>query len=263
MYETVESWAEDFVRTEVLAHKLAPPPRPERWAIDPAPLRIAAPGRPPELTVVARAPRSLRRGELRDPQKRARLLHTFWHHELQAAELFAWAVLAFPAAPPAFRAGLLELLDDELRHMALYAERLAALGSAPGAFPVRDWFWMRVPQCSSPLQFVALLGLGLEGGNLDHAERFAEWLDAAGDPASAAVQRRVGREEISHVRFAARWFAHWEGALDFERWQRALVPPLTSRMFRGAQLARTARRAAGLDDAFLDAWQRAWRDEAP
>lgn len=267
---TVEAWCRAYIASTDLGHKTCPPALPDRddarsWEpVDRAPERIERPGRPPQLQVVARAPRSVKRGQLVDPQRRAQLLHTFWHHELQAAELFAWAVLAFPDTPREFRSGLLDLLHDELRHMRMYAGRLTALGSEPGAFPVRDWFWQRVPQCRTARQFVALLGVGLEGGNLDHAERFAEWFAAAGDPQSAKVQDVVGREEIAHVRFAVRWLRHWqgsEGPLDFATWSGDLIAPLTPMMFRGPQVARARRRAAGLDDAFVDSLQH-WSPEA-
>ncbi|MCC6782192.1 MAG: DUF455 family protein [Planctomycetes bacterium] len=250
---TIEDWARHLVTTTQLADKLAPPPPPADFDERPRIERIAAPGRPTELVVVARSPRSLRRGELRDPHKRARQLHAMAHHELQAAELFAWAILAFADAPRDFRAGLLRLCLDELRHLRAYARRLVDLGSRFGAHPVRDWFWQRVPDCRTPLQFAALVGLGLEGGNLDHAARCAEEFLAVGDDESAAVQRMVERDEIEHVRFAAQWFATWTGGLSFDRWRRELVAPLTPTMMRGRTINRTARAAAGLDAEFLDA----------
>ena len=57
---------------------------------------------------------------MRDPAQRARILHALANHELQAIELFAWALLAFPDAPLAFRRGLVAILADEQRHLALY-----------------------------------------------------------------------------------------------------------------------------------------------
>jgi len=252
---TVERWAFDYVRSRDLAHKTAPPPPPDAWAHPrPAALRLRAPGRPPELRVVPRTARSLRRHELRSVKKRAAQIHTFWHHELQAAELMCWAVLAFPDAEEGFRRGLLRIAGDELRHMGLYAGHLARLGFAVGDFPVRDWFWQRVPQCRDPLQFVALLGLGLEGGNLDHSQRYDAWFEEVGDHDAAAIQRVVCRDEIGHVAFAARWFAEWTGgAVDFERWCRELVPPLTPALLRGRPLNRSARLDAGLPPEFVDA----------
>lgn len=247
---TVERWLFDYVTTTSLAHKLTPPPRPERWADD-GPRRLAAPGRPPELRVEARARKRPRRGALSSPARRAELFHTFLHHELQAAELFAWAALAFPDTPRAFRAGLLGILDDELRHMTLYRQHLLALGADFGAFPVRDWFWQRVPACETPLAFVALMGLGLEGANLDHAARFADELEQAGDLDGARLERRIGEEEIPHVRFARFWWERWAGTLELDAWARTLPPPLSPALLRGEPIAREARRRAGFDDAFV------------
>ncbi len=124
---------------------------------------------------------------------------------------------------------------------------------------MRDWFWERVPTCREPVEFVALVGLGLEAGNLDHSERFVEWFTAAGDDDAAAIQRTVCREEVAHVRFAAKWFAHWTGGLEFDTWRRTLVAPLTPSLFRGRELNRPAREAAGMTAEFLDALA-AWDD---
>ena len=90
---------------------------PGDWEVAPEAPAARTPGRPAELVVVAHADKM--RG-LAVQSGRARALHTFLHHELQAAELMAWAVLAFPDAPRAFRRGLLRIALDEVRHMRLY-----------------------------------------------------------------------------------------------------------------------------------------------
>jgi len=247
---TVEQWVERLIRATTLTEKLAPPPAPTRWAEAPTSLRIAAPGRPPELEIVLRAPKRPR--SLRSDLARARVLHTFAPHELPAAELMGWALLAYADAPQDFRRGLLRIIHDELRHARLYLDRVEALGHHFGEFPVRDWFWERLPACETPLAYVASMGVGFEGGNLDHSRRFAEAFRAVGDEAGAHAQERVGREEIAHVRFALRWFRHFAGDFDFERWTREIVPPLSPMVMRGSPLDRASRREAGLDDAFLD-----------
>ena len=179
-------------------------------------------------------------------------MHTFLHHELQAAELFAWAVLAFPTAPQPFREGLVQLCREELTHLALYVEHLNELGFAVGDFPVRDWFWSRVAKCTDAIAFVALQGLGLEGANLEHSPRFAAWFRDAGDEAGARILERVAEEEIGHVAFATRWFERLSGApLDYDRWCAALPAPLTPAILKGRPLNRRARAQAGMDDAFL------------
>jgi uncharacterized ferritin-like protein (DUF455 family) len=257
--QTVERWAWDYVTSTSLAQKLAPPPVPDRWEDSPPVRRIPAPGRPPELRVV---PRAAKKRGLGSPGGRAQAMHNFLHHELQAAELMMWALLAFPGAPAAFRAGLVRIACDEVRHMNLYAGEIARLGHEVGDFVVRDWFWERVPACPDPLAFVAVMGLGLESANLEHASAFAARFREAGDPAAARVQELVGREEILHVRFGASWFVTWSGGLDFESWRRALPPPLSPWLMRARPLARQARLLAGFTPSFLDALD-AWQPDAP
>ncbi len=254
---TVERWAWDYVTSTSLEHKLAPepPPSPRRWEEQPPARRIGAPGRPPELHVTDRADKT--RG-LRAPSGRARALHTFLHHELQAAELMAWALLAFPDAPLEFREGLIRIALDEARHMRMYATHIERLGHRVGEFPVRDWFWTRVPTCRDPASFVAVMGLGLESANLEHTSTFATRFREAGDEDGARVQELVGLEEIAHVRFGVRWFAHFTGGLEFQTWMRALPEPLTPLLMRGRPVRRDARLRAGQPDRFideLDAWQ--------
>jgi len=256
---TVERWAWDYVLTTSLAAKLAPPPPPETWEVDPPVRRLVAPGRPAELVVTARAPK---RRSLATPEGRARALHTFLHHELQAAELMAWALLAFPDTPTELRAGLARIALDEARHMRLYAAQIERLGHRVGEFAVRDWFWERIPSCADPASFVATMGLGLESANLEHTATFAARFREAGDEEGARAQEIVGLEEIAHVRFGARWFAELRGPLEFGAWQRALVPPLSPLLMRGRPLQRDARRRAGVPDDFLDQLD-AWQPESP
>ncbi|WP_437280022.1 DUF455 family protein [Sorangium sp. So ce375] len=219
---TVERWAWDYVLSTDLEHKLSPPPVPSLWESDATlstssgapspPRRLDRPGRPAALHISARAQKSPGPEALRNPARRAQLFHAFLHHELQAAELMAWALLAFPETPRAFRVGLVRIALDEVRHMRLYAAYLAAIGHRFGDFPVRDWFWSRVPAAASPAQFVAVMGMGLEGGNLDHTARFAERFRAIGDVEGAELTERVCAEEIPHVRFGVRWFRRFTQA---------------------------------------------------
>ncbi len=257
---TLERWAYDYVVSVDLAYKLSPGPAPRALEASAPVRRIARPGRPAALSRRGRPRKTPSAEALRSPARRAELVHTFLHHELQAAELFCWAVLAFPGTPAAFRRGLARIARDETRHMRGYAAYLSSLGYEVGAFPVHDWFWERIPAAPDAASFVAVLGLGFEGANLDHTARFAERFRAAGDSAGAEVIERVGHEELAHVRFARRWFAHFTGGLDFATWRAALPPPLSPLLFRGKPVARAARLRAGLDEAFVDALE-AWTPE--
>lgn len=253
---SVEAWALEYICTCSLGHKLAPPLPPRHFEPSPVARRLIAPGRPPEL-------RAARRGrevpdDLSAPSARAKLLHAFFHHELQAAELMCWALLAFADAERRFRAGLLGICLDEIRHMNLYRAQIERLGFGLGDFAVRDWFWRRVPSCEGPLAFVALMGMGLEAANLEHAPHFGERLAAAGDAEAAAVQELIAREELGHVRFAVRWFERWTGGQDFERWRELLPPPLSPLLMRGNPFDRAARLRAGMSPALVAALER-WR----
>jgi uncharacterized ferritin-like protein (DUF455 family) len=246
---TIEDWCNRLVSTCDLAEKLTPGAPPRAWATPAHARRLERPGRPPELVVRPRSARTPR--SLADPRARARVLHTFVHHELQAAELFAWAILAFPDTPVTFRAGLLARCTEELEHLARYREGLARRGYAFGDFEVRDWLWQRVTGSPDATAFVALLGIGLEGANLEHSARFAAAFRTAGDEDGARILESVGAEEVAHVAFARTWFERFTGRpLDYRHWRECLPPPLTPSMLRGKPLQREARRRAGLDEAF-------------
>lgn len=251
----VRAYALSIVTGDTLAAKLAAPPAGVAIEDGEAALRLAAPGRPTTLAMVAgREVKVPPLAGMRDPQQRARILHALANHELQAIELFAWALLAFPDAPSAFRTGLLAILVEEQRHFALYCERLAAHGVAFGDHPVTGHFWNKLDHLGSPLEFVCAMGLTFENANLDFAGDYAAAARAAGDEATAQVLERVHDDEISHVRFAYVWLrrlsgdrAPWDAYLEHTRF------PLGPRRARGARFDREARRRAGFDDAFIDA----------
>ena len=253
----VEQWCLAFVESTDERTKLDPPAPPDasdatRWSENTVARPDVRPGRPATWRVEKQSPKTPRPGALVRREIRAQLMHTFCHHELQAAELFAWGILAFPETPRDFRTGLLMLAQQELTHLRLYRQHLEVLGSRFGEYPLRDWFWERVTQCDNPASFVGLLGLGLEGANLEHSARFADAFRAAGDDDGARILDRVEREETAHVAFALRWFEHFTGApLDYDRWRATLPAPLTPALLRGRPLNRTARLRAGMDETFL------------
>jgi len=260
---TLERWAYDYITCDSLRAKMEPGVPPTLRVQHVVPLRVEPPGRPKELQVSwdkYKAPRSAH--ALRSPEKRAHLLHTFWHHELQAAELLCWAVLAFPDTPPAFGRGLINICLDEIRHMSMYREQLRRLGFDVGSFPVRDWFWERAPAATTARQFLALMGLGFEAGNLDHSQRFEHLFMEAGDPACSHLMHVVGEEEVAHVAFAAHWFHELGATLDFAGWLAELPRPLSPMVMRGKPLARERRTRAGLDKRFLDELE-AWQPVSP
>src|SRR5262245_43714554 len=177
-----------------LANRALPP---DARSAAPAPPR---PARAPGIAFERRAPALPRPGQLGSAAARAACLARFAHHELCAVELLAWALLRWPDAPAGLRRSWALVLEDEQRHCRAYLERLAAHGSRLEAHPASGYFW-RVAELSGasaqgPRAFLAALGLTLEQGNLDFSALYADAFLAGGDRASAAVCRRVQRDEI-------------------------------------------------------------------
>jgi uncharacterized ferritin-like protein (DUF455 family) len=253
----LRAYAEHIVASTQLADKLVPPGALDDDAFADAgpPLRIAAPGRPANLAIVpGRHARVPPLAGMRDPTQRVRILHALANHELQAIELFAWAVLAFPDTPIAFRRGLIAILADEQRHLALYQGRLAAHGAAFGDHPVTGHFWNKLDHLTGPCQLVCAMNLTFENANLDFAGDYAAAARAAGDYTTAAVLDQVHADEIGHVHFGWVWLRRLAG--DRDPWQAYLDhvrPPLGPARARGARFDREARRRAGFDEAFIDA----------
>jgi len=106
--------------------------------------------------------------------------------------------------------------------------------------------------CPDAASFIAFQGIGLEGANLEHNQRFAARFRAAGDEEGARVLERVERDEVAHVKFAVTWFERLCGSpLDYDTWRASLPEPLTPALLQGRPLNRAARKQAGLDEAFL------------
>jgi uncharacterized ferritin-like protein (DUF455 family) len=254
----VRDFALAVLEATTLADKLGPPPRGLGDAAPGAPLRLPAPARPPELAIVTARTRSARVppiAGMRDPRQRARILHALCNHELQAVELFAWALLAFPTAPRRFRQGLVAILIEEQRHAGLYRDRLAALGHRFGDLPVTGHFWNLVPAIDGPVAFLCVMGLTLESANLDFALDYAAAARAAGDAATADALGEVHRDEIRHVRFALRWLPRLEpdGGGALASYRRHVRPPLHLGRARGRTVDRPSRVAAGFDPELLAA----------
>lgn len=246
---TVQHWAKTYVTSTSLTHKLKPPAPPTRWSMIDEATVLERPGRPKELELIEKSNKRPR--SIVNATRRAEVIHTFLHHELQAAELMAWGILAYPDTPLAFRRGLLNICRDELRHLDLYAQHLETLGHPYGSFPVNDWFWKRVPGADvTPTHFVARLGIGFEGGNLDHGIRFVKLFRDAGDDRAAEIQQQIVDEEEAHAAFALHWFREFTGAVDFEHWREHLAP-LSPMMTRGHEMNLDARRRAGFPESFL------------
>lgn len=241
-----------IVTGDTLAAKLAPPPELELDDAEPA-LILTQPGRPSELAIVpGREARVPPLEGMRDPNQRARILHALANHELQAIELFAWALLAYPDAPLQFRRGLVAILADEQRHLQLYIDRLTALNTRFGDHAVTGHFWNKLDHMRTPVEFAAAMGLTFEQANLDFAGDYATAARACGDIATAEALEQVHADEIKHVHFGWVWLQKLDPRPTWDAYVANIRPPLGPHRARGARLDKDARRRAGIDEAFID-----------
>jgi uncharacterized ferritin-like protein (DUF455 family) len=189
-----------------------------------------------------------------DPLKRAVAHHIMANHELQALEVMAFVLVAFPDAPREFRLGLVNVMKDEQRHTRMHMERASALGIEFGELPVNCYIWKKAQSYESVLDYLAGLPLTFETRNLDHTIEFENAFLEAGDKRSAAVMRRIHEDEIEHVRFGIEWLHKLKSPeqTDWESYTAHLHWPMRPEKSVGNCMQIEARRRAGLDDAFIE-----------
>jgi uncharacterized ferritin-like protein (DUF455 family) len=219
-------------------------------------LRVEEPARPENLQFAPRrtAPAMPHHETFSDPKRRGVAHHILSNHELQALEVMAWTLLAFPDAPADFRVGLARVMADEQRHTRMHVERAAALGVRFGDLPVNCYIWKKALEFTSVLDYLAGLPLTFEGCNLDHSLEFERHFLAANDPKSAAVMRQIHHDEIEHVAFGYEWLCRLKPAQqsDWDAYVEHLHWPLRPEKARGDEFQIAARQAAGLSPEFVE-----------
>lgn len=253
----LRDFAESVLFATSLEAKLSPPP-PGVTDLQPGPAlpSPSTPGRPPELLFKDSSAAKSRFPSLHhldQTQERGRLLHFFANHELLAVELMALVLLRFPDAPPSFRRGVFQTLQDEQEHTRLYIDRMRACGITFGELPVSGFFWRAVSGMQSPVDYVAGLSLTFEQANLDFARHFAGGFRNVGDADSAALLDRIYHDEIAHVAYGLKWFRRWKtpGQSDWDAFCRQLKFPLSPQRAKGFSVNVQGRLAAGFEPEFI------------
>ena len=167
--------------------------------------RPARPDRPP-----LRPPKEMaKRRAFGSPAGRIALLHALAHIELNAIDL-AWDLVArFAGAglPRGFFDDWVGVAGEEACHFQLLAGRLAELGVGYGDLPAHDGLWEAAAATADDLLArLAVVPLVLEARGLDVTPEMAARLERVGDAESAAILRRIYRDEIGHVATGLRWF---------------------------------------------------------
>jgi uncharacterized ferritin-like protein (DUF455 family) len=251
----LRDFAQRVLLSNDLGRKLDAPETPLTDIEPGSPLRPHLPGRPPELQFAARraSPAMPKAASFRDPARRGVAHHLMANHELQAAEVMAMMLLAFPDAPTAFRFGLADVLRDEQRHTRMHARRAGELGVPFGSLPVSGYIWSKARAFTSILDYLAGIPLTLEQRNLDHSLEFESWFLAVEDVKGAAIVRTIHVDEIRHVAFGLEWLRQLKSdeQSEFDAWSDHLHWPLRPEKAIGERFDRDSRRAAGMDEAFL------------
>ena len=166
---------------------------------------VDVPGRPARPVLVS--PRRLAQRGLGSAEGRAALVHAVAHIEFNAINL-AWdAIHRFRGLPADYYRDWARVADDEARHFALLAGRLAELGHAYGDFDAHDGLWdMAVRTAGSCLARMALVPRVLEARGLDVTPGMIARLRAVGDEATVAILETILAEEVAHVAAGSRWF---------------------------------------------------------
>ena len=251
----IRAFAEQVLLTGDLSTKLAAVTQP--WTDDnPGEARrLAEPVRPSDLQFAPRrtAPKMPKVGGLEDPLKRAMTHHILANHELQALEVMAWTLLAFPDAPTEFRRGLVAVMADEQRHTRMHSERAAKLGIRFGKLPVNCYIWKKAMSFESVLDYLAGLPLVFEGRNLDHTLELEKAFLEVGDKRSAHIMRTIHDDEIEHVAFGLEWLRRLkpEGMTDWDAFEKHLHWPLRPVKAKGDEFQRQARIDSGMTEDFV------------
>lgn len=251
----IRSFADRVLLTPDLDIKLQPPES-ELTDDHPGPaVRHENPARPAQLQFAPpRSAPAMPRGEsLRNQSRRAIAHHVMANHELQALEVMAWTVCAFPEAPAEFRRGLAWIMQEEQRHTRMHVERARKLGLEFGNLPVNSYIWKKAMEFQSPLDYLACLPLLFEARNLDHTLEFAAEFEAVGDARSATLMRTIHDDEIRHVAFGIEWLRRLkpDDQSDWDAFAAHLHWPLRPSKARGDAFQLEARRAAGLSEEFI------------
>jgi uncharacterized ferritin-like protein (DUF455 family) len=215
----------------------------------------SAPGRPKDIPLFhTKAPHSAPTpAGLASESIRGLALHSFAHHELQAFELMALALLRWPDAPGGFRRGLAHIICDEQRHFRLYKDRAEEYGCALGDVGVGHFFWKTVAHLESPVAFLAAMSLTFEQANLDFAQYWSRAFSAVDDSETADILQLVYEDEIRHVQHGLTWFERMQGAVTLQSLESSLTFPLSPGRAKGPIYDRAGRERVGFSSDFIDA----------
>lgn len=259
----IRDFAEVVLYSRELEDKLRPPSSPFTDDRSGAATVVDEPVRPHHLRIAykGRSARMPHHSGFREARLRAVAHHIMANHELQALEVMARTLLAFPDAPPDFRRGVARIMMDEQRHTRMHVRRIRANGLDFGDLPVNGHVWLRARAARGVLGYLACLPLTFESGNLDHSLQFAAAFERAGDGKGRDILRAIHIDEIDHVAFGVEWLRRLKPSnlSDWEAYSGALPSSMRPFHAKGAAFQRHARLQTGMSVDFVDRLEAATR----
>jgi uncharacterized ferritin-like protein (DUF455 family) len=252
----LRAWAHSILAADCLEAKLFSPPI--LTDLEPgSPLIWKDPTRPPHMALRQRSRKERLPSfqELNNPDKRAICLHRFAGHELLAVEIMAFALLAFPDAPPHFRKGVANTLREEQGHVRLYMQHMQRFGIQFGDLPLYRHFWSHTPYMCSPLHYISAMSLTFEMANLDFAPMYGKSFLAHGDVQSAELMATILKDEIAHVSFGWNWLRKLKQANEneWDSWEQTLASTLiTTKRAKGFAVNEEPRQKAGIPQEWIE-----------
>jgi uncharacterized ferritin-like protein (DUF455 family) len=214
------------------------------------------PGRPDRPELVPHT--QIRQRSMKTVEGRAALVHALAHIELNAIDLALDICWRFAGMPDAFYRQWLGIAREEAYHFELLRDHLRSLGYDYGEFPAHNALWEMAEKTGHDLLArLALVPRTLEARGLDASPAVKAKLVGAGDHAAGSILDIILEDEIGHVAVGN----HWYRVLCRERGLEPVATYAELAARHGAPHLRgpfnlEARRAAGFDDAELDALTR-------
>ncbi|MDX1960830.1 MAG: DUF455 family protein [Leptospiraceae bacterium] len=250
--KSINEFALHILQSESLESKLEPPPKELTDTL----LEVdipKLPNREKKISFSDVKSKIPRLEHLHIPENRAIAMHHFANHELQAIELFAWALLKFQDIPTENRLDLFKTLKEEQNHLKLYLARIRELGLDFGDRPLNQIFWKFTPLMYSFPKFSAILSISLEGANLDFSLLYTHVFEKFKDDVSSKIMRKIFQDELKHVKRGVKVLKSIEsGNNDWEKFLSLLEFPFTPRRAKGFYFFPHTRKKVCLDNDFIE-----------
>lgn len=188
------------------------------------------------------------RDGLQSAAGQARLLHDLANIELQAMELGLRTLYDFADVPADFKAGIVEIILEEARHLKMCLAGIRELGFDWGAWPAHNTLWSATSKDDSLLDRILIVNCYLEASGLDSGEMILKKLSGVSNRLPREIVSVIAREEIGHVRFGLEWYREFcrkenrDSSNDFSVRLENLFERVPA---RAAQVNESVRREAG------------------